>query len=221
QLPLFVTTDKTVKSDAFPVISRESIALPDFSKLKGGIQGIPLLELCLSLMTTVKFGEFGEFPRKIHNDFVKLNKEVEAAGIPEKGQSISDYLKTLWFTHPTLRSNLIFLKWFNLGLQAKKQGNVATLGTGFGAFLNTLFMGIDWQDAFAELNKLDKLNLPFTDFQVDMLPLLGANQQRPAQAGGNFPNITDVFGFELERQGQRHSWKLEKINWKNGYLKQI
>ncbi|MEK8021976.1 MAG: hypothetical protein VSS75_034300, partial [Candidatus Parabeggiatoa sp.] len=86
QLPLFVTTDKTVKSDAFPVISRESIALPDFSKLKGGIQGIPLLELCLSLMTTIDYGKFGEFLRKIHNDFVKLNKEVEAAGIPQKGQ---------------------------------------------------------------------------------------------------------------------------------------
>jgi len=221
QLPLFVTTDKMLKSEVFPVISRESIALPDFSKLKVGIQGVPLLELCLSLMTTVDYGKFGEFIRKIHSGFVKLNKEVEAAGIPQKGQSISDYLKTLWFTHPVLRSNLIFLKWFNLGLQAKKQGNVAALGTGFGSFLNALFMGKNWQHAFAELNKLDSPNRPFTDFQVDMVPLLGANQQKPAQAGGNFPNITDVFGFEVEKQGQRHSWKLEKINWKNAYLNQV
>jgi len=125
QLPLFITSNQNVKSDAFPVISRQSIALPDFSKLKVGFQGVPLLELCLSLMTTIDLGQFGEFPRKIHSDFVKLSKEVGAAGIPEKGQAINDYLKTLWFTHPTLRSQLIFLKWFNLGLQAKKQGNVA------------------------------------------------------------------------------------------------
>lgn len=82
QLPLFVTDDKKVKSDVFPIISSESIALPDFSKLKLGIEGVPLLELCLSLMTTIDFGQFGEFPRKIHNDFENL--EVEAAGIPEQ-----------------------------------------------------------------------------------------------------------------------------------------
>lgn len=221
QLPLFVATD-TAKSDAFPVITGQSIALPDFSKLTSGIQHVPLLELCLSLMTTIELGQFGEFSRKSHNLFKKLNNEVDAAGIPEKGQSINDYLKTLWFTHPVLRSNLVFLKWFNLGLQAKKQHQLQALGTGFGSFLNTLFMGKDWQQqAFAELQTLNNTNSLLTDFRVNMVPLLGAEQKKPAQVGGNFPNITDKFGFEIEQKGQKQSWKLEGIDWKDGYLNQV
>jgi len=219
QLPLFVTKDKQVKSDVFPVITSKSIALPDFSKLKLGIQGVPLLELCLSMMTTVEFGEFGEFPRKIHNDFVKLNQEVEAAGIPEKAQSISDYLKKLWFTHPTLRSQLIFLKWFNLGLQAKQGNPNLRLGDqgGFGAFLNNPSKA--WNDSFNGLKTLDKnTSLAFTDFNVNMVVLFGANNKTLAAAGGNYPSINDAFSFRVDTKGNQHDWSLNGIDWKNWYM---
>ncbi|MEK8021447.1 MAG: hypothetical protein VSS75_031610, partial [Candidatus Parabeggiatoa sp.] len=223
QLPLFVTTDKTVKSDAFPVISRESIALPDFSKLKGGIQGIPLLELCLSLMTTIDYGKFGEFLRKIHNDFVKLNKEVEAAGIPQKGQSISDYLKTLWFTHPTLRSNLIFLKWFNLGLQAKKQGNVAAaLGTEFGDFLKNKnnYSQLNWDEAFEGLGEIEG-QFPLKNFNIKLEPLYFENEWRKVSNSNNPLAIRTEFGFTIAQDNTGKPWQLVGIDWKNGYQDHI
>ncbi len=239
QLPLFVAklekvkdetkkklVEKPIKSDAFPLISRKSLALPDISKLNLGFHGVPLLELCLSLMTKVDFGQFSDFTRKIQSDFVKLNKEVEAAGIPEKGQSISEYLKNLWFTHPVLRSHLIFLKWFNLGLEDLKTNENRPanwrLGKRFGKFLKDVSCRSDWaEQAFEGLERIEG-KFPLKDFQTNMEPLYGPydNLRRISQTDSP-PGIEAVFGFEISEDNTNQSWPLVNINWKNWYKDKI
>ena len=216
QLPIFITK-KEVNVEMFPIISSNSIELPDFSQFKVGIQGVPLLELCLSLMMEIHLNQFGKLTREDQSKFDNLKEGCET---PASGDSVSEYLKTLWFTHPTLRSNLIFLKWFNLGLQDlktnKKRGQNWKLGKRFGKFLKEVYANSDWEKAFEGLERIDNFSL--NSFQVKMEPR--DNSRRLSQTD-NPPGIDSGFGFEISEDNTNQAWQLAGIDWKNWYKDKV
>ena len=231
QLPLFFAREEGIQSNAFPVISNQSIALPDFSDLEVGIQDVPLLELCLSIITNVDFSTFKPCVEDFDEDFVPLKQQMKTGtGIPANGESISEYLKTLWFTHPTLRSNLIFLKWFNLGLQAKKQGDIAKLDIEFGQFLDKLLvsknlpeeMKVALKETFDGLEDIEqsKLATRFKKFVPNLEPLYGEAQ---SPIGKNTPNITERFTFRFKDTKTALDQKefIDNVTWKNLYLGKV
>ncbi|MDM8557383.1 hypothetical protein [Candidatus Parabeggiatoa sp. HSG14] len=233
KFPLFVVKEENVNSEAFPIISNQSIALPDFSVLNVDIPNYPLLELCLSVMAKVNFGKF-YFPEDDDEDysehFLPLDEQMQTDGIPASGESISEYLKALWFTHPVLRSNLIFLKWFNLGLQATEQGDVANLGIEFGQFLDKLFVSKNLQkmqpalkEAFDGLGDIEKSGLAaikFKKFVPNLEPLYGEAQ---SPIGKNTPNITEHFTFRFKDKKTNLEQKefIDNVTWKDWYLNKV
>ncbi|GEM_PF-5152215 len=210
QLPIFVSKDANVNSDAFPIINPNTINLPDFSTIRivkniGGkdcvspVNGKPFLFLCASLMVSdVNSFNLGKFV--MTKDSIRLFNTAGLGSPQLKDQNVSAYLKDLWKTHNALKSNLIFTKWFNLALLEKSNNPAAVTAGNFGIFL----AGIDskrWQSAFSSLE----------GFLTIMQPKFGNPLQDISSAVNKGNPIPIGFAFGAD------SIAFSSIDWKNFY----
>ena len=230
QLPVFTSYNNFFQSQCVPAVT---VNLPNFGTIEKecvfrgkttkileacNLETVPVLAFCASVLGAGNFGKFVGVIKEDEQHMFDVKPDIR-----EGEKAVVKYFQELiqHEQYNEILSNLIFVRWFNIALQARfnpdNSANIVT-SKNFGNFLDQIYKAENlkvWQAAFQNI-------LNFTSGKEgEMLPLIqsGNVAQNIDNTGGVPLSITENYGAKYK--DVNNNWEefppFSKTDWKIFY----